>query len=177
MIESDGIRAGIDAGFEMDYFFSENYAFSTGLSINNLGGRLKFQQSFPIQFQDFTQNIDPGNTVIYRLHYVNLPLGMKFTTREIGYTTVFVKLGSTAHFNIRSNADIPAHRIENESLENEIEPFIFSYNFSAGIQYSLGGQTAVVGGIEYKHRFIDIMTNPGYKALLNSIALRLGILF
>ncbi len=176
-IESAGIRGGLNAGFEMDNFFSTSYAFSTGLSINSIGGKLKFSKPFPVQFSDFSDSIAPGNIIIYKLQYLDLPLGLKFTTREIGYSTIYVKLGFGTHFNIRSRADISARGIENENLKDEIALFNLSYHFGAGVQYSLGGQTSVVAGFEYRHRFFDIASSPHYKALLNSLSLRAGVLF
>ena len=176
-VENAGIRGSINAGFELDNFFSSNYAFSTGLSLSNIGGKLKFNEAFTVRFEDSEEVLDPGNIIIYRLQYVNLPLGLKFTTREIGYTTIFAKLGVGGHFNIKSNANISALGINDESLLDEIQLFNMSYHFGLGIQYSLGGQTAVVSGIEYRHRFLDIASNNQYKALLNSLSLRIGILF
>ncbi len=177
--ESAGIRAGFDIGFEMDYFFNENYAFSTGLSINNLGGKLKFHQPVEFRFRDNGETVwtGPGDIVIYRLQYLNIPLGMKFTTRQIGYSTYYVKLGSTGHINTRSSADISALGIERRTLEDEIGPVTFSYHFGAGVHYSLGGRTALTGGIEYKNRFVDITPNPAFRTNLQSFAIRLGVLF
>ncbi len=172
-----GVRGGIDAGFEMDNFFSSNYAFSTGLSINTTGGKLKFNEPVPFRFKGSTDTIAPGQVVTYRLQYANLPIGLKFTTREIGYTTVFAKIGMGGHFRLRSRADIYARGIEKESITDEIELFNFSYHFGAGIHYSLGGQTAVMAGFEYRHRFIDIASGSEYKALLNTISMKLGLLF
>ena len=176
-IESAGIRGGLNAGFEMDNFFSTSYAFSTGLSINSIGGKLKFSNPFPVHFADFTDSIAPGNILIYKLQYIDFPFGLKFTTREIGYTTIYVKLGFGTHLNIRSRADISALGIENENLKGEIALFNLSYHFGAGVQYSLGGQTSFVAGFEYRHRFFDFTSGPHYKALLNSLSLRAGILF
>jgi hypothetical protein len=177
--ESAGVRIGLDTGFELDYFFNQNYAFSTGLSINNIGGKLKFSEPVPIQFVDFSSPmiVDPGDVVIYRIQYLNLPLGMKFTTREIGYSTYYIKLGTTAHFNTRSNANISSLDIDYGNLDNEINSFTYSYHFGAGVHYSLGGRTALTGGIEYKHRFVDITANTDFKVSLNSFAIRLGVLF
>jgi hypothetical protein len=177
--EGAGIRAGLDAGFEMDYFFNENYAFSTGMSINNLGGKLRFHQPVQIRFQDtdMTGTVDPGDIVIYRLQYLNIPLGMKFTTRQIGYSTYYAKLGSTGHINTRSRANISALGIEGANLDGEIRSVVFSYHFGAGVHYSLGGRTALIGGIEYKNRFVDITTNNAFRTNLHSFALRLGVLF
>ncbi len=176
-IESAGIRGGLNAGFEMDNFFSTSYAFSTGLSINSIGGKLKFSNPFPVHFADFTDSIAPGNILIYKLQYIDFPFGLKFTTREIGYSTIYVKLGFGTHLNIRSRADISARGIENENLKGEIALINLSYHFGAGVQYSLGGQTSVVAGFEYRHRFFDIASSPHYKALLNSLSLRAGVLF
>ncbi|MFO7924905.1 MAG: porin family protein [Bacteroidales bacterium] len=177
--ENAGIRGGFNAGFEMDNFFSENYALSTGLSLNSLGGKLKFTDSVAFQFDNHADadTLTPGNIAIYKLQYLNVPLGLKFTTREIGYTTIYVRLGVSGHFNIKSNADISTLNIRNESLDDEIEFFNLSYQFATGIHYSLGGQTAFIAGFEYRHRFLDIAANDNYKALLNSVSLRLGLLF
>jgi opacity protein-like surface antigen len=131
----------------------------------------------PINFEGYTETVSPGDMVIYKLQYINVPIGMKFTTREIGYTRIYAKLGLGGHFNIKSHADINSLDIENESLRDEIEFFNVSYHIGAGVQYSLGGQTALVGGFEYRHRFIDIASSPEFIALLNSLSLRLGILF
>ena len=176
-VENAGIRGSINAGFEMDNFFSSNYAFSTGLSLSTIGGKLKFNEPLTVRFEDSDEVLDPGNIVIYKLQYLNLPIGLKFTTREIGYTTIFAKLGAGGHLNIKSNAAISALGIHDESLLDEIHIFNMSYHFGLGIQYSLGGQTAIVSGIEYRHRFLDIASNNQYKALLNSVSLRIGILF
>ncbi len=175
--EFAGIRGGLDTGFEMDNFFSSNYAFSTGLSINSTGGKLKFDEALTFRFEGSTDTIPPGSEVIYKLQYINLPLGLKFTTREIGYTTIFARIGMGGHFNVRSRADIAASGINNESFADEINMFNFSYHFAAGIHYSLGGESAVVAGFEYRHRFIDIASGDQYKALLNSVSLRIGLLF
>lgn len=177
LIESAGVRGGFNAGFEMDYFFSENYAFSTGLSLNSIGGKLKLNDTLIVQFHDSDESIGPGDILTHKLQYINLPLGLKFTTREIGYSTFYAKMGMGGHLNIRANADIGSLGIEGERLKDEIEFFNLSYYFGGGIHYSLGGPTAVVAGFEYMHRFIDIASNPDYKALLNSVSLRLGILF
>jgi opacity protein-like surface antigen len=177
LAESAGVRAGIDVGLEMDNYFSDNYAFSTGLSLNSLGGRLKFNEEIDIQFNGSTRTIDPGDVVVYKLQYLNVPVGMKFTTREIGYTTIFVKLGLGGHFNIKSYADIAAQDISGESLSDEIELFNLSYHFGAGIQYSFGGQSALVCGFEYRHRFMDVASNQAFIALLNTFALKIGLLF
>ncbi len=176
-IESDGLRIGFDVGLEMDNFFSDNYAFSTGISLNSIGGKLKFNEPATIKFESNSEIINPGDVVIYKLQYLNIPIGMKFTTREIGYSTIYAKLGLGAHFNIKSNANINSIGINNESLKDEIEFFNLSYHFGTGIQYSLGRQTSVIAGFEYRHRYMDILSKRDFKAVLNSLSIRLGLLF
>ena len=177
-VESAGIRGGYDIGLEMDNFFSDNYAFSTGLSLNNLGGKLKFDEPVSFQFEGSADaTLSPGNVVVYKLQYLHVPIGMKFTTREIGYTTIYAKLGMGGHFNIKSYAEISSLDMENENLRDEIEFFNLSYHIGTGIHYSLGGRTALIFGLEYRHRFIDVSSNIDFTALLNSVSLRLGVLF
>ena len=41
-VDTDGLRFGVNAGLRVDYYFQDQYAISTGITINNTGGKLFF---------------------------------------------------------------------------------------------------------------------------------------
>ena len=54
---------------------------------------------------------------------------------------------------------------------------MLSYFIGGGLEYSLGGNTALVGGIYFTSGIWDVSSNSDYKAEISSISLRLGIKF
>jgi hypothetical protein len=176
-IQRDGYRFGYNAGLVMDKFFTDNYAISTGISILNTGGNLHYTDSVDFEFGSGRDTIPGGTSVSYNLKYVTIPFSLKFYSTEIGYTTVFGHIGINNHINIRSTADIPSREIKEEDIKEEINMFLMSYFIGGGIEYSFGGDFAVLGGIYLTGAIWDITTNTDYRAFFNSISLRLGVKF
>ena len=52
-----------------------------------------------------------------------------------------------------------------------------SYFIGAGIEYSLGGNTALILGLYYQNGFWDITKTKDYKVTIGSVSLRLGVRF
>ena len=173
-VESDGSQISFNAGFNFDNFFAERYAYSTGLSINNIKGKLHYKDSRDISAKDTSYTIT-DDVVSYNLQYLDIPLGLKFKTIEIGYTSFFTHLGLNAAINIKSSADVPGSNDVNVS--DEVNWYNLSYYIGAGIEYSIGGGTALVGGVTYKNGFLDITKNNNTKVTSGNVSLRLGILF
>jgi len=44
-VTNEGSRPGINIGISMNRYFTNNYAFSTGISINRLGGKISYKDS------------------------------------------------------------------------------------------------------------------------------------
>ncbi len=176
-IKTNGAVAGINTGIELDLFFAEHYAFSTGLTINNLGGRLVYADSIAIDADGSKIIIAPGNSVKYNLQYIALPLGLKFKTIEIGYTTFWVNAGFTPMINIKAKGTSENRAINKTNLKDETGLFNINYFVEAGIEYSLGGNTAIIGGLGYYPGFMDVTNRSADKIYTYSMALVLGILF
>lgn len=176
-IENNGIKPGIRLGLILDNYFEENYAFHTGILLSTTGGRLMFNEKAQIRFDEITDSIPIGNILTYHLTYFSIPLGLKFTTREIGYSTFFVNLGLNADVRFQATADLPLLNYNRDRIQNEISLFSFSYFMGIGIKYSIGGNTAIVGGLMYKHGVNDILTSNGQEAVINSLIIQTGILF
>ena len=173
-VNSDGSKISFNVGFNFDNFFADRYAYSTGISINSIKGKLHYKESKSITGKDADYNIT-DDVVSYNLQYINIPLGLKFKTVEIGYTKFFAHLGLDAAINIKSTADFPDTKDVNVS--EEINWYNLGYYIGAGVEYSIGGQTALVGGLTYKNGFLDITKNNSNKVTSGNVSLRLGILF
>lgn len=179
--KNDGARPGINFGFTFNKYFDKNYSFSTGLSLLNAGGRLTGADSVEMEFNNFKTEVPPGESMIYRIQYLNIPLGLKFESDQIGYTRFFVDLGLDAKAVLAGKVDIPSQEIEKEAAADELNLFNFGYHLMAGIEYSLGGNTEVVLGLGYENNFLDVTNDINDQATdrikHNIIRFRIGINF
>jgi len=174
--ERDGTEFGFGGGLVMDHYFAENYAFSSGISILSTGGSLKYLDSLAFQFGGSTDTIPAGSTIRYKLQYLTIPLSLKLKSNEIGYSRFFAHLGLNMHLNLKSSADINED-IQGEDIRDEVNFFMMSYFFGGGLEYSLGGNTALVGGIYYTSGILDVTSNSNYRTHISALSLRLGVKF
>lgn len=177
-LERDGMRLGITGGLMVEAYFHDNYAFASGISLGLQGGNLIYEDSVTI----ITENDDPviltpGTSVAYKLSYITIPVSVKMKTNEIGYFTYFAQLGFIPQINVGSRANSVGKRLEKDNVGKEINLFKLSYFIGGGIEYGLGGQTALVIGIFYNNGFIDVLSNNDYKAINSFLTFRLGVMF
>ncbi len=176
-IQRDGWNFGYNIGLVMDKFYTDNYALSTGLSILNTGGNLHYLDSMVFDFGSGKDTLPPGTTVSYKLQYLTIPFSLKLTSSQIGYSTMFAHLGLNNHINIRAIADAPEQNINGEDIKEGINLFLMSYFMGGGVEFSFGGNFAILAGIYLTGAIWDVTTNKDYRVYVNSLALRLGVKF
>ena len=178
---NDGSRAGFNFGITFNKYFSKNYSFSSGISILNTGGNLHHSDTIVLVFNNFTTKVKPGEAINYKVQYIDIPLGLKFESNQIGYLTFFTDIGLDPKFMVSGKVDIPSESISKEAATKEINWFTMSYHIMTGIEYSLGGNTALVLGLGYENNFIDItkdlVTQPNDRIAQNIVRFRLGVNF
>jgi hypothetical protein len=179
-VKNDGARPGFSFGLNYYKFFTPNYAFSTGISLINAGGRLVSTDTTIIELSKSTKVL-PGKPVTYKIQYLSVPIGLKLQTNQIGYVTFFSDVGLDPKVVIGGKADIPSLNISNETAKNELRLFNMSYHITAGFEYSLGGSTALVLGLNFENNFLDITKDNGNQladvVTHKMISLRMGINF
>lgn len=204
-VDNGGLRFGYSFGVvaDLNVLGSENYTFSTGISLANIGGKLDYaDQAYPdpdnraINFAATSENI-------YRLRYIEIPWTLKLKTNEIGYLTYFGQVGLGTGFNIRARHDLDQNYSggtltrEDEDANSDIGFFRVSLILSAGAEYSFTESTSLLVGVTFNNGFTDVLKNkyyeledgtvsvennepvngPDWKAISNYLALNIGIMF
>jgi hypothetical protein len=158
-VRNNGARPGFIFGLTFNRYFSPNYSISTGISIINTGGKLITDRATDIllgKHEIKLTTVPAGKTVIYKIQYLSVPLGLKLQTKQIGYITFFSDIGLDPKVVIGGKADIPFLDIKGESALRELKTFNLSYHVTGGIEYSVGGNTALIFGLNFDNNFLDI---------------------
>lgn len=167
----------MQAGLQMDYFFQENYAFILGFGINNLGGNLLYGDTAFYENENQPVTILPGQTVKMNLQYLEMPLGLKLKTEELGYGTFFLQLGFNPMFNINAHISSEDGTFDKQYIKDSIVSFGLGYHVGAGFEYRLGGNTAAIGGVRWTSGLTNVTENDGVNLSTNAISIHLGLLF
>lgn len=175
-IEREKSMFGFNYGLVGDYNLSDRFALSTGILMNHFGGGIKYLDSIP-KFKGDTIYSLPKNTIIdYKLKYIEIPISIKFKTEEIGYITYFLQSGINPYFRLDAKGDANNEGITDDDVTEEVSFINMGYNFGAGMEYSLGGNTSFLAEIIFVNGLTDI-TKDDEKVILNNIALRIGFVF
>jgi len=176
-INPNGSIFHMQAGLQMDYYFQENYAFVLGFGINNLGGKLLYEDSTSYSNGNHNVNIEPGQETTMILQYVDIPVGLKLKTEELGYGTFFLQLGFNPMFNINAHITSEDGTFEKDDIKASVSSFCLAYHVGAGLEYRLGGNTALIGGVRWTSGLTNVSENDGTNLTLRALSIHLGILF
>ncbi len=184
-ISTKGMRIGGSYGLWYEYFFSEHYGITSGLYITHIGGIAEYAQPFRVKLKDTTVITVPSATFQYSYQYVEFPACFKFRTSELGYVRFFGQFGGVVGILWRAKAR--SDQIDYFSSKRRIfdgKPLNLQIMLSAGIEYTLAGQTALLVRVGYFGGFTDV---TGHKKAVenvdngvvrfNSLRLTVGVLF
>lgn len=149
---NEGSKASIGGGIVLDYFFGQNYAFSTGLLLTGKGGSISFAD--PATGRREEQKLS--------LQYLELPLTVKLFTNDIATDTkLYFQLGGSLNGAIagRINGNkryvSPATGREDKALDHVITPDA-AVLLGVGTEYQLGQSTKVFAGVGYHRGLVNI---------------------
>lgn len=183
-IEQDGIRLGLEYGLLVDYTFDVNqrYAFHTGF-IHALSGA-----NIATSATDTAGNMLSTTNMALKYQYINIPLSMRLRTNEIGYLTYWGQFGVTPGILISGRYDQQVFDQQGNEISNIIDekrngaiPVNLSLTLGGGIEYSLGGASALMLGLQYNNGFTNVYNDKDNddddKLSFRNITLRVGFLF
>ncbi|MCA1745187.1 MAG: PorT family protein [Bacteroidales bacterium] len=167
-IGNKGSHFGYNFGIVMDRFFSDNYAFSTGLTINTTGGKLAYPSIMTGETVNFS-----AMTQTYQLKYIEIPLSLKLRSEDMHRTNIYGRFGLSPQINIQAKNN------SGHTINEEVRLFDLGYHLGGGIEYSLGGRNALLLGVLYNNGFMDITNHDHFddKAILNRLVFEFGFIF
>ena len=195
LVEPTGIKIGYTFGATADFGLTDNFGVTTAIQFANVGGAFKFIHGvyeLTASEVEIPKKLNANTQLDLNINYINIPIGLKGKTNEIGYVTYFLKGGVTPMFRSKALADINVtDGIEdpNDLLVNDhIKMINFGWHLGGGIEYSLAGNTRLLLELVYTgglmdftkvNAFIDELqvdqSNPATR--LNDVHLKVGILF
>lgn len=155
--------AGYNFGVFMDNFFGDNYAFTTGLTINTTGGRLNYPAT----------ETSLAYKETYKLKYIEIPLGLKLRSEDLRRMNIYGRFGLSPQINIQ------AHNSKNKSISNQVRLFDLSYHLGGGVEYAINSKNALMFGLLFNNGFTDItkQSNLKDKTILNRLTFEFGFIF
>jgi len=195
---------GPKLGMVGEKYFRENYAITFGLGFAfNQGGVLKHDFGGDLWRNSTLSNsiyhdLPDGVGLRYSLQYVEIPFGLKMKTQEFGYIRYFAELPIfTLGILTQAQGAVEGTDMntDKENIRDDVNLFAFSWGIGGGIEYSVGPNTSLVGGIYYQNNVTDVTKNDGKrrgpdddpeaeptfnetaKSALQGITIRIGVIF
>lgn len=159
---SEGIRGVISAGLISDFYFTSNYAISSGFSVIFPSGKMEYRDR---------RVISPGDTIVgqfnitYKYIYFEIPLMIKMKTNEFGKFSFYGQVGLGTGFKIKATAEgdvteddgsmIPA----DVQINNKTRLMRESIIVGIGLEYSIDKSTMLTGGFNYNAGLNNVFHN------------------
>lgn len=184
---SDGARVGGTIGFVSDFYFTENYALSTGFNFQFLNGKLNYTDSMAIGGSN--KPVDGDVFRKYNFLYLEIPIMIKMQTKRFNKISYYGQIGLGTGFRIKTT-------VKEHFVPDSGDPVDQTYDFNGGttliresvlvgigLNYYLDQSTSIFIGLNYSNSLNNVFTGVNYKSklneksMLNYAELNLGILF
>ena len=185
---NDGTKTGFSWGFVSQFFLMENYYIVSGFNVSYVNSRLSYPHTI---INSLDSNFVDGTLYRnYKMKYIKIPLELKMMTKEFGKARFYGKIGLGTSFLLDADAKDEFISAEtgteniDKDIQDEIKFMRESMIIGFGIDYNLGGSTALSVGLTFDNGFVDVLkgqntTYPSINsdAINNFIELNIGILF
>ena len=149
--ENSSLRLGV--GVVADYFFAQNYAFSTGLVYRSKGSEISY---------NYTREDAGGSTVTTRgkddisLQYIELPVTLKLFTNEVAPGTIaYFQVGGSLNTKVAAQVN-NKKVIDGDKVGKRFNIFEADALLGGGVEFQMGQSTKIFGGITYHRGLTDI---------------------
>ena len=197
-IVNDGTTVAFGYGIMGDYYFKSNYGISAEIMLSNI--KSKFKVTEPLAFNSAMSDTVNDLRYEYNIQYLDIPLTMKFRTKEIGDMTYFGQFGVSMGFALNAKTSIvstglPKSISDQEPTEyrvngaegdaftvNNFDDKVFLFRLpliiGGGLEYKMAGSTSLQGGVRIANTFTDMFVKDKTAIAKNNyVALSIGVLF
>ncbi|PJJ48768.1 porin family protein [Hymenobacter chitinivorans] len=186
--QNEKSKLSLGGGLVVDYFFGQNYAFSSGVWLSGKGGTISYLDRDP-NSSSTTPSVRREQKIA--LQYLEVPVTVKLFTNDITTDTkLYFQLGVTAGGVIaaRINGDKRFIDASNGNTETKASKHVIIPDMSAligaGVEYQVGQSTKVFAGLSYHRGLVNIDNyfedERGFQDVTlknNEVALDLGLKF
>jgi hypothetical protein len=173
VFSNNGSGFVFSAGVNLDFFFSDNYAFMTGLWYTTKTAGLKEVGSFPSYTA--TQKV--------ALQYIQIPVALKVYTNELA-TNIKMNftVGGTVDLKIAEKLKKSTPLITD--YKSNFQPLNIGLLIGSGLEYQTGGNMILFGGLYYNRGLLGQLKNTdtfkakdNAKYIIGSLNLEVGAKF
>lgn len=150
--QNESAKLGLGGGLIIDYFFGQNYAFSTGLELTGKGGKISYFD--PTLNRRIEQKIG--------LQYLQVPVTVKLFTNDVATDTkLYFQLGGSLNaaiagrINGNKRYQDPATSQETKGVKHVILPDV-ALRAGVGIERQLGQSTKLLAGVSYHRGLVNV---------------------
>ena len=186
-VSNDGFRLGANLGLVYDYYFSGNFAVSSGVDLNFL--RMKYTFTDRRRVEDFLE--ETNLSVSRRLNAANIeiPIKMKVGVNVSDSFRAYAEAGAGFSFNCKDYGkdSYSFYWVNSEGEEyvdctNQYRPLQLSMVFGLGVEYEINHDFSAFGQLTFDHAFSNAFVNSLEKetgSILrnNFIGVEVGIMY
>ncbi|QDA59698.1 porin family protein [Hymenobacter jejuensis] len=150
--QNESSKASLGGGVIVDYFFGQNYAFSTGLLLAGKGGTINY----------YDENTKVREKLKYGIQYLEIPVTIKLFTNDVATDTkLYFQVGGAVDAAIAGKLNgnkfytDPGTGAETKAAKHVIVPDA-ALIAGFGAEYQLGQSTKLMAGISYHRGLFNI---------------------
>ncbi len=189
----NGAAFGYGYGVNLEFYFTQNYGFCTGIEIATLGSNWTNTTQWTPKNGSSADSLTAHQ---YSLEYLEIPLEFKFRTLPIGLLRYFgivgfdpgIRISSSDNYSVTGSAENPAgnsyqanYSESNVSLSGHTSIVRMAYVIGGGVEYNIAGTTSIQGALAYDSGFLNTNTDSkgafSGSVLTRGVTLTIGILF
>ncbi|MGP1363057.1 MAG: outer membrane beta-barrel protein [Bacteroides sp.] len=167
---------GLNAGLEFEYKFTKRYSFLMGAAIDLRGAGLTYKTPHYHLATRYDGKIPVARdkTIETRLRSIALPLAINMRAIEIGYYTLYATAGLHFIVPFYESATYGSSKYRTSGMYT---PLFINYMLRIGMEYSLGGSSAIQTGLLFDGSFFNSYRTGHGAVDMYTLALRVGFIF
>jgi hypothetical protein len=159
----DGSKIGFAYGLSTEFYLAKNYLFSTGVSLNSVGGKIKYQGVYDVSGVILPSEVKQS----IKINYVDIPLTIKLKTNQIGYMSYYGNFGVNMGLRYQSKSDYEYTDFDNVkksdvNTSSDMKFMNINLVVGGGFEYNLSGNTNFMVGLTYNNGFVNVLDSKTY---------------
>jgi hypothetical protein len=174
-VSSDGMRFSFELSVHCDKYFKERYAFFTGISYMNIGGKIQNKTNEPIVLKSDIPDLERMKSAKYSIQYLTVPVGLKLKTLQHG-ALIYYFQGALLP-GVRIGGSCTPEDGEKESFSKDLNLMTCAVQLSIGCLYPTSDHGFLKLGLIFNRFFTDALNSSNMKSLPTSLGLQIGFVF